>query len=114
MTFDVGRVQRHHHLATQFSQRRAFVERDVVGLVALDFILWRVLARVMGVTLVSNVSCVHPDDRAANVPGLGVPGHMIANFESLCHDGTPPELRAPAIEGPRATLDSFLANQNSN
>ena len=59
------------------------MHRDVVGLVALDFILWIILARVMGMPLVIGVFGVHLDDLAADMAGLRVPGHVIADFESF-------------------------------
>jgi hypothetical protein len=48
------------------------MHRDVVGLVALDFILRIFLARVVCITFVSNIFCVHLNDPAADVPGLRV------------------------------------------
>ena len=39
-------------------QRRTFLHRDVVGLVALDFILWIIRARVMRVSLVIGIFCM--------------------------------------------------------
>ena len=39
----------------RFLQRRALVHRDVIGLIALDFILWLFLARVVCVSFVIDV-----------------------------------------------------------
>src|SRR5207247_3080179 len=69
------------------SQHRALVQGDVVGLVALDFILWLRLARVVGVPFVVNVFCVRLDDYPADVPSLRVPGHVLAYLELSLHDG---------------------------
>src|SRR5437773_10268147 len=69
------------------SQHRALVQGDVVGLVALDFILWLSLARVVGVPFVINVFRVHLDDFPADVPSLRVPGYVIVHFELSLHDG---------------------------
>src|SRR5438309_12072166 len=70
-------------------QRRTLMHGDVVGLVALDFILWLILARVVGVPFVIKAFRVHIDDRPADVPGLRVPGHVIADLECSLHDGSP-------------------------
>jgi hypothetical protein len=69
------------------SQRRTFVHRDVIGLVALDFILRIIRAGVMSVSLVIGVSCMDLDDPAADLTGFGVPRHVIANLEFRGHDG---------------------------
>jgi hypothetical protein len=61
------------------------MHRDVVGLAALDFILRIILARVMSVSLVVNVFGMHFDDLAADMAGLRVPGHVIADFEPFRH-----------------------------
>ena len=66
-------------------QGRAFVHRDVVGLVALDFILRFIRARMMGIALVIHVAGMHTDDRSADVPGLGVPSDVITDPESPVH-----------------------------
>src|SRR5438874_11307240 len=71
------------------SQRRALVQGDVIGLVALDFILWLSLARVVRVPFVINVLHVHLDDSPADVPSLRVPGYVIAHLELSLHDGPP-------------------------
>src|SRR6185437_13525283 len=75
-------------------QRGAFMHRDVVGLVTLDFILWIIRARVMRVSLVIRVFCMHLDDLAADMAGLRVQGYVIANFEFRCHDGLPSVIAA--------------------
>src|SRR5216117_1112520 len=84
------------------SQHRALVQGDVVGLVALDFILWLSLARVVGVPFVINAFRVHLDDCPADVPSLRVPGYVIAHLELSLHDG-PPRIgrHQPSIESDR-------------
>src|SRR5271157_1309910 len=74
-----------------FSQRRAFVHRDVVGLIALDFILRIIRSGVVYVSLVINICCMHRNDLAADAPGFRVPGHVIADFELSWHHGPPPD-----------------------
>ena len=69
-------------------QRRTFMHRDVVGLVALDFILRIIGTRVMCISLVFDIFRVNLDDLAADVTGLRVSGHAIADFQSASHDGT--------------------------
>src|SRR5205809_6520079 len=71
------------------SQHRALVQGDVVGLVALDFILWLSLARGVGVPFVINVFRVHLDDSPADVPSLRGPGYVLAHFALSLHDGPP-------------------------
>jgi hypothetical protein len=66
-------------------QCMAFMHRDVFGLAALDFILRIIFARVVSVSLVINVLCMHFDDRAADMASLGVPRHLIAHFEPFRH-----------------------------
>src|SRR5450759_3540554 len=68
-------------------QRATFVHCDMVGFVALDFILWIIGTRVVRVSLVIRIFCMNLDDLAADVTGLRVPGHVIANFEICSHDG---------------------------
>jgi hypothetical protein len=54
-------------------ERSALVQGNMVGLGALYLILRNVRARMMCITLVVDVMGVHPDDRAADAPGLGIP-----------------------------------------
>ena len=54
----------------QLGKRRALVGRDMVGLAALDLILWRLGARAMRVALVVEVVGMNPDDRAADATGF--------------------------------------------
>src|SRR2546429_8611806 len=70
-------------------QRRTLMHGDVVGLVALDFILWLILARVVCVPFVINIFGVHLDDRPGDVSSLRVPGHVIADLECSLHEGSP-------------------------
>ena len=51
-------------------QSAPFVHRDVVALVALDFILWVIPARVMRVSLVIGVLPMNLDDPAADMTRL--------------------------------------------
>src|SRR5205823_941201 len=70
-------------------QRRTLMHGDVVGLVALDFILWLILACVVNVPFVINIFGVHLDDRPGDVSSLRVPGHVIADLECSLHEGSP-------------------------
>src|SRR5256886_16918852 len=70
-------------------QRRTLMHGDVVGLVALDFILWLILACVVRVPFVINIFGVHLDDRPGDVSSLRVPGHVIADLECSLHDESP-------------------------
>lgn len=68
-----------------FFQCRAFVHRNVISLIALDFVLWIILVRMMHIVLVDYILGVHPDNFSADVPGLGVPRYVIADFEFVSH-----------------------------
>jgi hypothetical protein len=59
------------------------MEGYMLGLAALDLVLWRVRARVMGIAFDIEVADMHPDDRVADVPGL-----EIADFEAIRHNAS--------------------------
>jgi len=71
------------------TSNRLFVHRNMVGLIAFDFVLRIVHGGVMRVSLVIDVSCMYLDDLARDVPGLGVPGYVIADFEFMGHGLSP-------------------------
>ena len=75
----------------QLGERRALVRGDMVGLAALDLILWQLGARAVRVPLVVEIAGMDPDDRAADVTGLRVPPDPIAHLESVSH------LRSPKL-----------------
>jgi hypothetical protein len=56
---------------------------DVVGLIAFDFVLWIVWAGMMGIPLVIYVFRMNSDNSTGDASGLGIPGDMISNFETL-------------------------------
>ena len=58
---------------------------DMVGFIALDFILRLIGIGVMRVSLVVDVFCMHLDDPAADASGLGIPGDVVADFETFRH-----------------------------
>src|SRR6185312_14702924 len=92
-----------------FVQRRALVHGDVVGLVALDLVLRIVLAAVAGVALVVGVAGVDLDDLAADVAGLGVPAHVVADLECMAHGCVSPDVtRTPLNDAARAGEVSAL------
>jgi len=82
------------------------VHRNVVSLIALDFILGVGDARVVRISLVINVFRVHPYDLATDVPGLRVPGYLIADSEFCRHDGSPK--KAARRLGTRAAREIHL------
>ena len=98
-----------------FSQRATFVHRDVVSLIALDFILRVGTARVVRISLVINVFSVHPYDLAGDVASLRVPGYVIADIEFRCHhayqkratSGTTLRGRVPLEAGPSVVRFTF-------
>jgi hypothetical protein len=74
---------------TRFRQRLTFMHRDVLGLATFYFILRIILTRVVGMSLIVNILRMHFDDRAADMAGLRVPTHVIADFEPCCHHELP-------------------------
>src|SRR2546428_10689273 len=69
----------------------------MIRLVALYLVLRILLARMMDVSFVIHILPVDFHNPAAHVPGLGVPGHVIAYFEFTRHD-SPPRLHATRAE----------------
>jgi hypothetical protein len=67
------------------SQHRRFVQGDVIGLVALDFILRLVRGGMVYVTFVVDVTSVHFDDFPAHPSGFRISTHVIAYLERLDH-----------------------------
>ncbi len=65
----------------KMSQCFPFMQRYVIGLVALDLVLRVILARMMDVTFVVHILRVYSYDMATDPPGLGIPTYVIANFE---------------------------------
>jgi hypothetical protein len=58
---------------------------DMVGLVALDFVLGIIIRGMVDMSLVVEVFGVDRNNGARYPAGFGVPTHMIADFESLGH-----------------------------
>jgi len=56
------------------------MHRDMVCLIAFDFILRLIRVGVMRVSFVVDVLFMDLDDPAADTAGLGIPGHVIADF----------------------------------
>jgi len=69
----------------QLFQRRTFVQRNVVGLVALDFVLRLGRAGVMDIALVINVGRVDRNNFAGDPSGFRIPSHMIADVKFIRH-----------------------------
>jgi hypothetical protein len=59
------------------------VQGDVIGLVALDFILRLVRGGTVNVTFVIDGPSMHFDNFSAHPPGFRIPAHVIANLERL-------------------------------
>jgi hypothetical protein len=70
-------------------QCRFFMHRDVVSLVAFVLILWLIQACVARVSFVLKVFGMNFNNLATDMPGFRVPGHVIADFELICHDSSP-------------------------
>ena len=71
------------------------MHRDMVCLIAFDFILRLIRVGVMRVSFVVDVVRVNPDDPAADTSGLGIPGHVIT--DRAVRDVV--EIRCGAISG---------------
>jgi hypothetical protein len=80
----------HLCLTSRASQRRPLVQGDVIGLIALNFVLGVVLAGVMSITFVIQIFGVHFHNLAADPASLRVPDYAIADLETLFH-------RSPAV-----------------
>jgi hypothetical protein len=65
------------------------VQGDVISLVALDFVLRVLLARMVDIAFVVYIFGMHPDDPAAHAPGLGIPTDVIVHFEFSGHGRNP-------------------------
>jgi hypothetical protein len=69
----------------KLGERGALMEGDMIRLAALDFVLWIVRARMMGVAFDLEIASIHAGDRAADAPRLGIPAHAIMDLEVLRH-----------------------------
>src|SRR5665213_314952 len=93
------------------------VQGDVIRLVALDFILGAVLIRMVDITFVRHILSVHLHNPSADMPGFGVPGHAIADFECACHGSIPWDQEATGTSSPqcarrgRSELSPRAANE---
>ena len=66
-------------------QRGPFMRRDVIGGIALDFVLRLVRARVASVAFIVGISGMYFDDGATDVARFGIPADMVADFKSSGH-----------------------------
>lgn len=64
----------------------SLVQCNVIGLITLDLVLRIVLTCVMDVAFVVHIARMHSHDVATDPTSLGIPGHVIANFECLSHE----------------------------
>jgi len=69
-------------------QCSAFMQRDMIGFVTLDLVLWVSLGTPMHVPLVFGIVRMHLDDPAGDVTGLRIPAHMIPDLERVVIVGT--------------------------
>lgn len=67
------------------SQGSALVDRDVFGLVTLDEVLWLFPRGMVNVSLERRILRNLLDDNSLDVPSLGIPLHMIIDFERFRH-----------------------------
>ena len=66
-------------------QRGTPVEGDVIGLAALDLVLWIVRARMVSVAFDLEFPSMHADDRGADAAGFGISAHAIMDLEAFRH-----------------------------
>lgn len=71
------------------SKHATLVRRNMISLVAFDFVLGIIFRCVMGMTLVVEVAGMNLDDRPRYPARLGIPAHVIADFEPLRHITNP-------------------------
>ena len=71
--------------SAETSQHGGLVQGDVIGLVALDFVLRLVRGGTVNVALVIDILSMDFDDFSAHPPGFRIPAHVIADFECLDH-----------------------------
>src|SRR5262249_33341822 len=67
------------------SQDFAFVQGDMIRLVAFDLVLRIVVARMMDIAFVVHILGVHPDDAASAATSLRIPADVITALECLAH-----------------------------
>src|SRR5260221_11742591 len=61
------------------------VQGDVIGLVALDFILRIIRRSTVNIAFIFDGSLMHFDDFSAHTSSFRIPAHVIANLERLGH-----------------------------
>ena len=61
------------------------MQGNMIRLVAFDFVLRLVRCGVMSMPLVVQVRRMDLDNPATDMSGLGIPNHVIADFESFGH-----------------------------
>src|SRR5699024_3821009 len=86
-------------------QGAALVGGDVIGLVALDLVLRFLRRSTATVALVVEVGGVDLRDGPRDLPGLGVPSHMVTDREFARHDSSSSSRMLcfhPSTKGPGA------------
>lgn len=87
MHYDIARFfgERGGKSVAHTPQCFTFVQRDVIGFVALNLVLRIFLARVMNVAFVVHIARVHPNNTAADPARFRVPSDVVANVECCLH-----------------------------
>jgi hypothetical protein len=67
------------------SQYGGLMQGNVIGLVAIYFILWHIRGGTVNVAFVIYGLPMHFDDCSAYASRFRIPAHVIANFERLDH-----------------------------
>ena len=81
----IGSINSARPSVTQSGEHLAAVQGDVVGLAALDLVLWRLRARVMHVALVDYTLGINLNDRTADTTSLRIPTHPIPDLKPFRH-----------------------------
>ena len=71
--------------SAQVPEHGTLVQRDVIGFVALDFVLRLVRRGTVDVALVIDRPCVNLDNCPAHPPGFRIPADMVADLEFFRH-----------------------------
>ena len=71
--------------SAELLQGRSFMHGDMLSFIAFDFILWLIRIGVMHVSFVIHVLGMNLDNPPADMSSLGIPGDVIADFETFRH-----------------------------
>ena len=70
---------------SDMSKRATLVSRDMICLVAFDFVLRIIFRRVMSMSFVNKIPGMDRDNRSRHATRFGIPTHVITDFEPHGH-----------------------------